>query len=109
MPNGGEYRPQKGAEGHLPKTSAGQKPEAVAEPQIAPAEPEAQLQPDPSGGNQKQCVAQLGKPPSERSEKAVDKPQSGTQHPADQKPPGGKLRGGHPKSRCRQPPLLGSS
>ena len=109
-PESVKNRPQKGSRPGFPENSPGQKPQGVAQPQVAAADAEAQIDPDPGAAQQKQPVRKDGMPGPQRPEEPIVQPQPGPQQAADKEPPGSDCRRRHPKRRRFHPPAaLGSS
>lgn len=63
--------PQKSAEGQLPEESAQEQSGGVAQPQVAAADAEAQLQPCPKQRRHKQKIRQHGMTGTQGTQKTV--------------------------------------
>ena len=108
-PESVKNRPQKGSRPGFPENSPGQKPQGVAQPQVAAADAEAQIDPDPGAAQQKQPVRKDGMPGPQRPEEPVCRTQLGPQDQGPQHPGGGQGRGRQRRKRPKMPRLRGSS
>ena len=86
------------------------KPGAAAQPDVSPANGEAQIQPDPHQKRGKNQIRKLSVASSQRAQKSVKQPQKQSQQTGDSKLPGCLGGSRQPIRRLSQPPLLlGSS
>ena len=99
---------QKPSDCDLPQDTAQKKGEECGQPQIAPADPEHIVKPNPDCPRQEQQIPQNGMPGTQRTQKSVPHTENSPQCKSHGKPLRGDDRFCHP-NRCRQPPDRGSS
>ena len=109
LPKQGNGPSQQPAGGQFPYQRAQSQRSGDAQPDIAPADAEAQLQPGPKGCDNENQVAQDRPTPAQRSQKSIKEAQTKPQPQSLGELQGGLGRGGHPKRRRRKPPLLRGS
>ena len=109
LPKQGDGPPQKPACGQLPGQSPQGQGGGSTQPDVTPADAEAQLQPGPKGGDHENQVRRDGPTPAQGSQRSVEDAQTHTQPQSLDELQGGLGRGGHPNRRRRMPPLLRGS
>lgn len=95
---------QNGSDGAIKEDPSCKKPPDVGCPDIPAADPEGQVYGSPGGSGQKQQVGQQRVPGPEGTEQTVIQPQPCAQQQRCPEVTGCLTGGGHPSSRCSQPP-----
>ena len=109
LPKQGNGLSQQPAGGQFPYQRAQGQRGGDAQPDIPPADAEAQLQPGPKGCDNENQVTQGRPTPAQRSQKSIKEAQTKPQPQSLGELQGGLRRSGHPKRRRRKPPLLRGS
>ena len=108
LPNQEKYRPQPDADSFLPEKNSTDHTQQINQPDIPPAEGEADIQPGPDCCQGKDPIRQMAMARSQRSEKSIKNSQAAAQQKTAAQPPGSKGRT-HRHSRCQSPASRGSS
>lgn len=104
FPKCGKNRAQQFAEGEDPHKTAGKEACGVADPQVAVAQVEAQIQPGPEGGSHKEEVGNMGIFGPQRTQKIINDAQPCAQQAGQGEAPESLKRGGHRNRRRQKPP-----
>ncbi len=108
LPEKRKNRPQSPSRPQLPGQAPGQKPGAAAQPQVAAADAEAQIDPYRRRAQQEQQIRRGLAAPAQGPQQTVVQPQQTAQQQTAQQAVGRRLRP-HPNRRRQEPPCRGSS